>query len=385
MTDSIEQIATDRRSTSGTRWIALAPFILGLMIAIAGLEYVRTHVLFKLEEAALGTQTQMIYDGGPNGRTLCQDPRDEPLCHESYVKAGQPPAILWLGNSQLPAINRPQTGDANAPALLHSELAKRGSYLVSFAQPNANLAEHALVFASLMQRYKPKVLILPVFLDDIRERGIRPYIADFAANPDARSSIEASPAWPYLAPLLTGGGDFQQVEAHGGDTLQRRVEAYVNGKLSDWWPLWRQRAQIRGIALIASHTARNRMLGINAQTKRRVDQSLYNEKMGILRATLDLARKNGVRVLLYIPPYRTDVPGPYVEADYTRLKQDLAALAQEFGNTFANLEDVVPGPEWGMVVDGIFGFEDYDFMHFTGDGHKRLASRLAAELNGMGF
>ncbi len=38
-----------------------------------------------------------------------------------------------------------------------------------------------------------------------------------------------------------------------------------------------------------------------------------------------------------------------------------------------------------MVVDGIFGFEDYDFMHFTGEGHKRVANRLDAELRKMGF
>ncbi len=385
MTKTLEQSALGRDAKPWMRWTALAPFVLGLGIAIAGLEYVRTHVLVKLEEVALGTQTQMIYEGGPSGRVLCQDPGDEPRCYESYANAGKPPSILWLGNSQLPAINRPQPGDANAPAILHADLAKRSSYLVSIAQPNANLAEQALVFTSLLDRYKPKLLILPVFLDDIRETGIRSDIAGFAESKDTRAALEASPVWPYLSPMLAAGGAAQQVEAHGGDTLQRRVEAYVNDKLSEWWPLWRQRSQLRGIALIATHTARNRLLGINAQTKRSVDATLYNGKMAILRAMLDHARNNGVRVLLYIPPYRTDIPGPYVEADYQRLKRDLPALAQEYGAMYANLEDAVPGPEWGMVVDGIFGFEDYDFMHFTGDGHKRLANRLSAELKKMGF
>ncbi len=279
VTDTYQQTDRERSQKNKARWVALAPFLLGLVIAIAALEYVRTHVLFKLEEAALGTQTQMVYEGGPTGRTLCQDPSDEPLCHEHYVKAGRPPAILWLGNSQLPAINRPQPGDANSPAILHAELAKRGTYLVSLAQPNANLAEHALVFASVLDRYRPKALVLPVFLDDIRESGIRSNIAEFVADKEARASVEASPAWPYLAPLLAvGGGGAAQNEAHGGDTLQRRVEAYVNDTLSEWWPLWRQRAQLRGIALIATHTARNKLLGINAQTKRRVDATLYDGK-----------------------------------------------------------------------------------------------------------
>ncbi len=66
--------------------------------------------------------------------------------------------------------------------------------------------------------------------------------------------------------------------------------------------------------------------------------------MTILRAMLEQARKSGVQVLLYVPPYRTDITGPYVEADYQRLKRDLPALAKEYGAAFANLEDVVPGP-----------------------------------------
>jgi len=299
-------------------------------------------------------------------------------------EAGNPPAILWLGNSQLPAINRYKQGDATAATLLHDELSKRNAYLVSLAQPNANLAEHGLIFGAVAHRYKPRLLVLPVFLDDIREQGIRPLAASFIKDPIARAAVKNTPMWPHLSPMLEASS-IDERPASGDHALQQRVESWINTKLADSWPLWRQRVHLRGLVALMIHSARNKLLGINSQSKRKVDLGVYTEKMRVLKAILEHAKNSEIRTLVYIPPYRQDIVGPYITADYSRLKKDLARLTQEYGAHFANLEHVVPGPEWGTVVDPLFGSKNHDFMHFTGYGHRRLAEALDAELRQIGF
>ncbi len=370
----------------GSARLVCLPLILGLAIAIGMLELVRSRVLIKLEEAALGAETQNVYTDTSGTRVLCQDGRDDGDCYSAYVAAGRPPAILWLGNSQLAAINRYKPGDSTAATLLHDTLGPRGYYVVSYAQPNANLHEHAVTFAALERKYDLKLLILPVFLDDIREQGIRPGIRQLAATPSLRTALEASPVWPHVSSAFPGdpaaGGEAAD---DNSKTLQKRIEDDLNGWLDSWWPLWRRRANLRGVLGYVMHTTRNKLLGINAQSKRKVDPAIYRAKMAVLDSLLAHARARGIKVLLCVPPYRQDIPGPYVTADYEKLKADLARKARGNGAAFANLEAIVPGPEWGKVIDRILGFEDYDFMHFTGEGHRRHAAALDGVLRGLGY
>ena len=365
-------------------WRDWLPLALGLMLALIGLELARTRLVVKLEEAALGQDTQFAFGASDAVRVLCMNAKDGRECLASYEAAKRPPAVLWLGNSQLPAINRVQPGDLPTPKVLHELVRHRGHYLVTYAQPNANLIEHGLAFAALSPLYDTRLLILPVFLDDIREQGVRQNVADFLDAPNIRAEAERSPVWPHIAPNLSrvGGGEHDSAEAA---SLQRTFETAFNAKLEAWWPLWRSRSNLRGLLGFSVHNARNKLLGINAQTKRKVDANVYLEKMAVLEAILIHARERKVKVLLYVPPFRLDIPGPYIDADYAKLKADLQTFAAKYGAHFANLENVVPGPEWGMVVDPVYGFSDYDFMHFTGDGHRRHAEALDRELRKMGF
>ena len=83
------------------------PLVLGLLLALGLLEFARTQLVVKLEEAALGQDTQFVFgaDGAP--RTMCMDAKDggQVPAKLSRRQSGRLPC-LWLGNSQLPAINR---------------------------------------------------------------------------------------------------------------------------------------------------------------------------------------------------------------------------------------------------------------------------------------
>jgi hypothetical protein len=127
------------------------------------------------------------------------------------------------------------------------------------------------------------------------------------------------------------------------------------------------------------------VLGIDARTKRKVEDALYQEKMRVLAWILAEAQRRHIRVLLYVPPYRTDIDGPYIAADYARLKVDMAGMAERFGARYADLDNMVPGSEWATIVHPIYGFESEDFMHFTATGHARYAAGIDAALKEMGF
>jgi hypothetical protein len=338
----------------------------------------------KLSEAALGGQTAAVL-GEVNGfRIACLDATDTQTCEEAYSRAGHPPAVLWLGNSQNFAINRYHPGDELAIMTTHRWLEERGAWLVSYNQPNANFYEQAVVFEAVARRYDTRLLILPAFMDKLREQGIRESVAKFMADPRSKKWVPASPEWSQLAPVLEqASGREGQVPIN--QTIQATVEDRFNAVLNEHLRLWREREILRGTLGIAIHGLRDKVLNIHSYTKRPVDENVYSDKLRMLASILESAQNQRIRVLLYIPPYRTDISGPYVDGQYIQFKKDVQALAQKYGANYADLSDLVPGPEWATVVDSVLGFEEPDFMHFTAEGQRRLADAIQGQLKGLGF
>jgi len=80
-------------------------------------------------------------------------------------------------------------------------------------------------------------------------------------------------------------------------------------------------------------------------------------------------------VVVYIAPVRSDIEIPYVDDEYARFKAEAERLAVDSGAVFVNLEDLVPGSEWGSK-DGALGTLEFDFAHFRAPGHTLLANAL---------
>lgn len=347
--------------STATRSVALglwAPLLLGLVIAFFALEWVRVHIVFDTETAGAAAYTTSVFGKSGGLQVHCQDRRDTQKCITDYRASGSPPAVLWLGNSQLHSINRFRPGQETASQILHAKLTAEGMYLVTYSQPNANLTEHQILFRQLKKEYKLKTLVLPVCLDDFRESGVRPTIGD----------------------AVVPGGQAPPPTQEQAFSPQTHVEAWLLRNLGQHWTLWRFRPAIKGLVDYAAYASRNLLLGINAQTKRPVSAGLYSEKMKILREILGEAKASGVPVVLYVPPYRQDVSGPYVASQYEGFVRDLERLSDGDQVHVVDLTRIVPGPEWGMLKDPLLKVEDYDFMHFTADGHRRLASELEKAL-----
>jgi hypothetical protein len=364
------------REINRLNWL---PLVVGAALAILLLDLGRSKVM-DLTAAALGGQTTEVLAEVDGLQVACFDATDSAACESAYQRAGRKPTILWFGNSQNFAINRYQPGQELATVKVHRWLKSKGTWLVSYVQPNANLLEEAFLFEALANRYDTRMLILPVFMDKLREQGIRGSVAAFMQDPKTAERVRSSPAWSDLSPLLE-----QRSEVRRVPTVQERVENHLNGVLNEYWPLWRDRSILSGNFQFAIRTLRNKVFGIHSYTKRPVDPAVYAEKLHVLGKLLDSAKTHNIRVLLYIPPYRRDIPGPYDDAQYAQFKADVASLAAKYQADFADLDDTVPGPLWATITDSLFGFQEPDFMHFTAEGHRRLADAIQKRLSELDY
>jgi hypothetical protein len=355
------------------------PLVLAAALAIVLLDFARLKVT-DLNQAALGGQTKAVLAEEDKLRVACFDATDSKDCESAYHRAGPLPTVLWFGNSQNFAINRYQPGDELATVKVHRWLKSKGIWLVSYVQPNANLYEEALLFEALVHRYDTRLVILPVFMDKLREQGIRASVADFMQDPSTAERIRNSPAWANISPLLA-----QKDESQALHSIQERVENRLSGALDQYWPLWRDRSLLSGNLGVAMRTLRNKVFGIHSYTKRPVDPKVYAEKLEVLAKLLESARLQHIPVLLYIPPYRHDIAGPYDDSQYAKFKQDVAALAAGYQAHFADLDGLVPGPLWATITDGLFGLQEPDFMHFTAEGHRLLAQAIERRLSELGY
>jgi len=353
---------------------------MGALLAAFWLAFFSRGPETRFDELALGKATTTYYaevDGHP---IHCRTVEDAEGCIAGFRARGLDRVALWLGNSQIHSLNQQQPGDQTAAPLLFHPLQARGIDFLTFSQPNASLQEHLVLFAYLRQRLPIKWLILPVVFDDLRETGIRAKIAPALDDPETVAALSRFPIGERII------AQKPKIATSDLAALDQTVQESVEKGLNDWLDrhvgLWAARPEIRGRIISDLLRLRNRILGINAQSKRKMIPSRYQANMDALAAILTLATDSGIRTITYIVPIRDDVAIPYDTQAYERFQAEVEALSQEHGATFANLGSIVPGELWGMQDPTSGGGEpEYDFMHFQARGHALLAEALARLLD----
>lgn len=377
-----------RRRPSLNSVSLLLPVLLGGTIGIAGLHRFSKGERTRFDELALGELTTSVFpvaDGDPiHGENIDSV---APVL-SGLRKRGSDESIIWLGNSQLHAINEAGPKAEPASALLYRRLAPRGVQLLTFSQPNANLQEHYVLYEYLRTRVKIRCLLLPVVFDDFREAGIRAGLAPALSDPAVRAKLSATAVGRQILELNANAvsGDAKGSNSDLGgvqDTTQELSERLLNDWLNRHAPLWEARPELRGRLLQSLYQWRNRALGISAQTKRHVIRGRYDLNMAAFAAILDDAQRDHISVLTYVVPLRTDVETPYDEAEYQAMKSEVERLSADKGARFADFQDVVPGEYWGLMADQKGAGKGYDFMHFQEPGHALLASAIERELESM--
>ena len=334
----------------------------------------------RFEDLGLGAETAAVFATFEGDPIHCRDLSDVESCLAGFRRRGAREAALWLGNSQLHGINQWQSGQETAAAQLFRRLRDDGVDLVTFSQPNANLQEHLVLYAYLRDRLPLRQLLLPTMFDDTRETGIRASVATALGDGATRTLLEGSEVGRTIlaANHSTADPDLAALD----ETLQEGTEAWLNGWLDRHLELWRLRPEARGQLGRWLREARNTAFGITPNSKRRLIEGRYRQNLDAARAILTDAEEHGIRVLVYVPPLRSDVEIPYVASEYERFKQDVEHLAARHHADFVNIEAIVPDAMWGFTDRKSLG-EDaaVDFMHFQAGGHEILADRLARALH----
>lgn len=362
------------------------PFSLIIGIAL-GLVILHTSLTSEVSdknfaELALDEETTVKFAEFLNTPIHCKDLTDIEKCVDAYHAADRrPPVALWLGNSQLHAINQAKPEDQPAAYFLHPTLREDNYYLIAMSQPNANLIEHYALFNYLLPRLPVETLILPIVFDDMRNEGLRSTLKSILWDDQSLGLLQQA---EYGSRLVSRRGvDAPQPDnlALSG-TVQQSVEHYLGSELGKIWELWKERPALRGELIGNLYAFRNWALQINPSTIRRKIPGRYQMNLGALRATVALARQEGVKVILYIPPLRNDYARPYDPLEYETFKLDIQAF-ETVNVTVADLELLVPNQYWGTKGSTTLGGgAELDFMHFQARGHELLAEGISEIVKG---
>lgn len=354
-----------------------------IVLAVLSLEVAHTLMTSTrdYEDFALGENTTSMFAQVDGRQVHCSDAIDLDFCLDDHRLFGQNfPVIIWLGNSQLHAINQFNSGDVPAPALLHSMLLDEQKYLITLSQPNANLQEHFVLFTYLLQNFEIDTLILPLVFDDMREDGVRETLSPML---EIDTVVEELQITPIGQNLITDIGSSSGADTTGG-TVQEVVENKINTWVHDLWAPWASRQQMRGFILTSLYKLRNWVFGIDASSVRRVIPGRYTRNIEALNAILEIARSYQVSVVGYIAPLRDDVPPPYSMAEYHQYKLDLTEVMQNFDLMLLDFQGIVPATYWGEKDStSLSGNAEIDFMHFQARGHAILAEHIFDVIENM--
>jgi hypothetical protein len=361
------------------------PLVVGSLIGIGALQYLllQGNNPRAFDELALGPQTTTYWSKIESDPIHCgMEIEHFKSCVDAYVRNGRNrDVVLWLGNSQLHAINQFSKGDKSASFHLHTILQDRNRYLFTISIPNANLQEHLVLLEHAAQHLPVKTVVLPLVFDDTRETGVRENLQSLVHIPAIRERLLETSIGKKLidqCAASTVTSDQQQLK---NQTIQDQSEKYLNDKLASYSRVWANRPDLRGELFVSLYKFRNYILGINASSKRRIIRGSYVMNLEALKVIIESARKANIEVLTYIAPIRSDVPIPYDENEYASFKKEVAKITREAGGILTNLEELVPNQNWGTKAStGLAGGSEVDFMHFQSEGHTRLANAIDENL-----
>ena len=334
------------------------------------------------EELALGENTKGFTGKAGNIKIHCHNLTDYQECLSDYSKFGSNnPIILWLGNSQLHAINDYQEGQKTASTIFFDKAKKQKKYLLTLSQPNANLQEHLIILSHLIKKVPIENLILPIVFDDLREDGIRKNLQDIFYDEKSLKFIRTSEIGNNL--IL----NHAQNDSSGNETnknkksFQDSSESYLNKKMEEVWPLWLKRSSLRGELFNSLYKFRNFVFNIDPTSTRKILPGQYKKNLQALKAILKIANKNNIKTLIYVVPIRNDIKIPYNLNEYDNFKKDIQKIATNNKIEFKNFENLVPNSMWGeKSTTTLENKNEVDFMHFKSSGHEILANSIFTEM-----
>lgn len=362
--------------------IKIIPFVVSVISLPVILLYLLGGTDVNWEELALGKETvspQVFLQDG----TRVYAKREERVIHcHSLVNclehfSGNKSNILWLGNSQLHAINQFKETEVLASELLYNKLQQNGVDLLTISHPSANLQEHYVISEYVGGNIHLDVVVVGLVFDDMREFGVRSDVSNVLTDPIVFGALNETSTGKAI--IKTSEKVLDVKDEFGGlnNTQQNKTERFLNLKLASVSESWDRRPYLRGLLFNAMYKVRNHVFNINPSTKRKIIRPRYADNWAALEQLIESHGSRGTKVVLYIAPIRDDVEAPYVFEEYEKFKIDVETLAARKKAIFRNYEAIVPAVFWGVKDStGLANAPELDFMHFQQGGHKILSSAI---------
>jgi len=350
---------------------------MGLVLSLTILNAMFVGKNTDFEELALNQETVSVYPGHDGITIHCKGASDSAQCISGFKQSKLSHAALWLGNSQLHAVNQYVTGQKTASYILHGKLRSSDTYLTTFSQPNSSLSEQFILYEYLSSQANFDYLILPLVFDDLREAELRQDIISALSLIPQTSLLFNTKLGRALIDRYSPATD--QTEVTQTNLLLRdKSEEALNHWLSNNTSIWNTRSEARGSIMTFLYRLRNTAFGITASTKRPMIKTRYEQNITALKEILSSAEQKGTKVIMYIAPIRNDVPLPYIESEYLTFKNQMSNISTLYSNVlYVTFEDIITASLWGQKDSTVVGGKkEIDFMHFQAAGHMILAEQL---------
>ncbi|MCB0700273.1 MAG: hypothetical protein KDC11_10510, partial [Chitinophagaceae bacterium] len=212
---------------------------------------------------ALGTQTVMYqaFDDTNFLHLVRLDDTLERNLISGWKLRGQKDVCMLLGNSQMHSINQIENGQTTYVGLLHNRYEDSVDVL-GYSCPNASLQDYYLTLCYWSERLPVKYAVVPLFLDDMREEGIRHeflsalvnsryQLSDTTRDINNKINTDLRKAWNEQGGSSANNA-IRMSEAETSvdvveeKTPQDKTEAYLNKELDSVSKVWRNRPNVRG-------------------------------------------------------------------------------------------------------------------------------------------
>jgi hypothetical protein len=325
--------------------IILSPFLIWFFI-----QKILENNYKNFNELALGQDNVFLNNNFLENKIICTSLNDIKECIEYLKKYKR--KILWIGNSQLHAVNQPDSNAELASQIVNKTLEKYETAIVTLAAPNINFQEYLAVFNYVTKNIDIDFIILSLCFDDTREDGVRFNLVEYEER-------------LYEERLYEERSNFSSIE--------KSINYFFDKKFQ--WNATRQQAQAHIFEIL--YKLRNYTFNITPSTIRPIIKSTYYKNIQALETILKISQNKKIKVITYIVPIRNDVKLPYFEEQYILFKNDMSNLSKKYNSNFYNLEKTVPNSFWGQKKSTTFSNEyEIDFMHFRQEGHIILSEYI---------
>ena len=336
---------------------------------------------FVASDVGLGLETMSVvedYEDRPlTGRLVRVE---ETSAQVRTLRDSGRPVALWLGASQLHAINQIKANEHLAAWHASEAARQRGTPLayVQTSAPNANHHELLGLYLAYRQRDAlPQALVLGFTYDDLAEPGVR-----------AESIELLRPLGPDLSERLGEIGEALLPKAppqpdglREADAPRRSPQEQLEDHLVTWieraWPAYGRRSVLQAAAITAWKVPLTRLIfKFFKRPKRRVPAHLKTWNGAALDALIKLVRDDGVELFVYKAPIRPD-PHFFLHdrGSYDAYHVELQARVEALGGHWLDIEGLVPMDLWGVGIVGL-----PDVFHFREIGHQLLGAAIDAWL-----